>query len=712
MTSPRHQAVLLALGIMILFDVLRVFLPSLITLFGRAGSTPAELMGLYAAAWFALPFLSVLLRPRWALLGGAVALVVARLLLQAGVEQLYVASAGVTAGLVFLHGCARTLPRAAVPGGIMSGLAFSTLAHLLLNGVDLIWRPGLLPWLATLTLCTSLLLLVRQPPAPPQALMPPASPQVHVPPASPQVRVPPADDLAPARVWFLFGPTLLLTGMATTSWAKAAQGPEPLIWVTGTAALLLLALVAATWQAFRPPLPRVLGTLAGVLLVCCTTVLLLPSVSPALGGSAQAAAGALAILCLGPTLAAAGRTPARPGRQGLGALGGGLVFLIAAFAYYAAYDMDLGFPQQFVPIATAVLVAAVAFLPRPSPRTDDQRPTNATPAEDSQPPTSTAPGESSQLSTSATLVEGDLPPTGFGEGGRRRGRVVLGAAVLLVPLVVAATWRPAPPVRATQGDTIKLIAYNIRMGFGLDGRLSLDDIAAWAAAQRPDVVLLSEVDRGWLLNGGHDDLARIARGLGMRYHFAPAADNVWGDALLTHLPVRQVHSHPLGRHDYPTGAQAQAIVLEVGGRELGIVNTHLQAPDGQAPEVAAIVRALAAGEDAARARPTPTAPGGPAQTPVSATSAGVVRPVVLAGDLNTRPGDPAMAVLEAAGLSDPLTALGDPPTSPADAPTERIDHVLISKGLTAISAQAPMIAYSDHLPVLTTLRLTSVDQEG
>jgi endonuclease/exonuclease/phosphatase family metal-dependent hydrolase len=86
--------------------------------------------------------------------------------------------------------------------------------------------------------------------------------------------------------------------------------------------------------------------------------------------------------------------------------------------------------------------------------------------------------------------------------------------------------------------------------------------------------------------------------------------------------------------------------------------------------------------------------------------------VVLAGDLNIRPGDPAMAVLEAAGLTDPLIALGDPPTSPADAPVERIDHVLISKGLTVISAQAPRIAYSDHLPVLTTLRLTSVDQEG
>ena len=36
------------LGVVVLADVLRVFLPSLITLVGSAGSTPAEVMGAYA----------------------------------------------------------------------------------------------------------------------------------------------------------------------------------------------------------------------------------------------------------------------------------------------------------------------------------------------------------------------------------------------------------------------------------------------------------------------------------------------------------------------------------------------------------------------------------------------------------------------------------------------------------------------------------------
>ncbi|GAA1697202.1 hypothetical protein GCM10009733_110440 [Nonomuraea maheshkhaliensis] len=606
MTIPRGHAVMLALGIVVLFDVLRVFLPSLITLFGRAGETPAELMGLYAAAWFILPFLALLSKPRHALVAGAAGLVAARLLLQAGVSQLHVSSAGVTAGLVLLYGCACAVPRRAVPVGIMGGIALSSLVHLLLDGVDLVWRAGPLPWAATLALCLALFL----------ALL-----------STPRTQGAPA----PARVWFLFGPALLLAGMAATSWAKPEQGPEPLGTLALTSGLLTLTLVAATAAALGPATSPLIELGLGIALVAITVVTYLPG----------AGVPGLSIGFLGSMLAAAGTGPAGR-RQGLALLCGGLVFLVGTFAYYAAYDLDLGVPNSVVPVAVSVLVAAVAVVPR--------------------------------------LVRD--PPVEL-PARRRTLPAALAAALVLVPLVVAVSWQPAPAVAARRSDDLTLIAYNIRMGFGLDGRLSLDRIASWAAARRPDIVLLSEVDRGWLLNGGHDDLDRIARGLGMRHYFAPAADNVWGDALLTNLPVKSVRSYGLGRHGYPTEAQAQAAVVEVNGREVGVVNTHLQAPAGQAPEVAAIVRDLAAS-----------------------------RPVILAGDLNITPDDPEMRVLLAAGLSDPLKTLGDPPTSPAGRPVGRIDHVLISAGLTAVSAQVPRLPYSDHLPVLTTLRLTSVDQEG
>ncbi|MEU3455771.1 hypothetical protein ABZ671_19550 [Micromonospora sp. NPDC006766] len=42
----------LALGVVILLDVLRIWLPSVITIFGQAAGTPAELLGAFALAWF------------------------------------------------------------------------------------------------------------------------------------------------------------------------------------------------------------------------------------------------------------------------------------------------------------------------------------------------------------------------------------------------------------------------------------------------------------------------------------------------------------------------------------------------------------------------------------------------------------------------------------------------------------------------------------
>ncbi|MEU4332484.1 endonuclease/exonuclease/phosphatase family protein [Nonomuraea dietziae] len=483
-------------------------------------------------------------------------------------------------------------------------------------------------------------------------------------------------------------------GLSTAAWHGLSLGEAAL--GLGSFGLSVALMV---WLAARPVPSKRAALLLAALLVAGTVLML------------ATGHGQLVPLSVGGLLAVTARPGPPAVRPGAGVLGGGLVFLVGVFGYYAAYDLDLGFPNGLVATAVAVAAALVGITSAlRTPETLDT--TNATPAAEVTEETTPTAADTATADTSAGTGEtlcGGAEGVG-GAGGARSGvparraaaqfsglwrisglRPISGlwrpvvAAVVLTGLSLAAGWRSAPAVQPKEGSSFTLLAYNIRMGFGLDGRLSLDDITAWAAAKRPDVVLLSEVDRGWLLNGGHDDLDRIARGLGLRAYFAPAADQVWGDALLTNLPVRQVVSHPLGKHGYPTGAQAQTAVIEVGGSEVGIVNTHLQSPPGQAPEVAALVRDL---------------------------SAGGRRPVVLAGDLNTRPGDPEMRVLESAGLSDPLIALGNPATSPADAPVERIDHVLVTGGVRVESADVPRLPYSDHLPVMAALRITSVDQEG
>nr|WP_062340710.1 endonuclease/exonuclease/phosphatase family protein [Herbidospora sakaeratensis] len=576
----------MTLGLILFLDAVRVLLPSLITIYGQAGDTPPEQLGLFAALWFVLPLLALLVPPRWALLGGAAVLAVGRVALQAtdgGLPQLYVSGVSVTAAIVFLYGSAKLVAGPHARLALPLGLALSPALHLAIGHVDLVWRDGLLPWIPAVLAVGAFGWAV--------------------------LGVTETADPAPGRLWFALGPALLLTGMFLGPSALIGNGVTPgdRVWPTLAllAALIVLALAGATGHPAQ---------LAPILVIVAVWI-------AHDEGRLQVATLPVFAVGLGWCLRVAGDGP-RGRRPGGALLAGMIVFFAGTFLYYAAYDTVIGFDNAYVVLALGVAVAATAVrLP-------------------------------------------DLP----------RGRPAVAAA-----LAVLALWAvPKPsgtdsPGLAVDRDEFTLIAYNIRMGFGLSGTLDLDDIADWAASRKPDVVLISEVDRGWFLNGGHDDLDRIATRLGMHYHFAPAADELWGDAVLTNLPVRDIQSAPLVTAGYPTGAQAQTVLVEVGGRQVGIVNTHLQEPAIQSAALRAV-------------------------TPMP--------PALIAGDLNLTPGDPAFAeLLRRTGLTDPLTAFGDPPTSPADDPVRRIDHVLLSPGLTAVSAEVPRVPFSDHLPVVVRIRV-------
>jgi endonuclease/exonuclease/phosphatase family metal-dependent hydrolase len=331
-----------------------------------------------------------------------------------------------------------------------------------------------------------------------------------------------------------------------------------------------------------------------------------------------------------------------------------IVFAVAAVAFYAAYDA--GYPNWWVPPAAALPVAILAATGSAAPAA--QRRTTRTPP-----------------------------------------RVAVPAALLVLALAAAGVWWAPPDERPPAPGTgdLRLVAYNIRMGFGLAGRYDPDALAAVIGAQRPDLVVLGEVDRAWLLNGGHDTLAALARRLGLRYLFGPAADQVWGDAVLTRLPVLAARSVALpaggagsarggrggtGVGEAPTGAQALGVRLDAGAsRPIVVVATHLQPPPGGPPLAQA--RALIRFADEFRAGD----------------------PAVLAGDLNVRPGSETFEELVRAGYADALAAHRPLPTSPADAPREEIDHVLATAGIAGVAAVAPRGTDSDHLPVAVTLRV-------
>ncbi|MDO3700725.1 endonuclease/exonuclease/phosphatase family protein [Micromonospora sp. C28SCA-DRY-2] len=676
----------LALGLVLLTDVLRVWLPSIITIFGQAASTPAELMGAFALGCFLLalvaPPLVRRIGVRRVTLAAAVLLAGIRLALTAapgGRAQLWLATAGLLVGLLWLAGVAAGTPRP-VPG-LAVGLALAAVGHALLDTYDLVWRGGWLAWSAGAVLVALFLATAFQdrPTAP-----------------------------APAgggRAWLLAGPGLLLAGMVALSPALAGTamsywygpaagiaGPPPLglALAGGAVGLFVLAALAPArrwWPAApvalllgallfaldRPALlvPALLLTAVGLGGCLARTDAPTPDTEPEPGAepgpiaapapgaepaprAEPARAGAVTVGAGVPASGAAAGPPAPPAtvgaggpgdgatprparadlRRGYAAVGGMLVFAVAAVGYYAAYD--LGYPNGWAPVAAAALVAGVAVT-APAPR----------------PPATLPPVRTAAVLAAVTLL------AAWGHG----------------PWLVSSN-RPGPP------ETVRLVAYNVRMGFGLDGRFDLAGLARVVRAERPDVVVLSEVDRAWLLNGGHDTLTLLAKRLDMPYVFAPAADPVWGDAVLSRWPTTSPRTRALPAVGAPTGAQALAVDLDLGGGvRLAVVSTHLQPPPDQEP----VVQARAVAE--------------------FATGYAAGRPLVVAGDLNTEPGEAAFAEFTRAGLVDALAAARPLPTSPADDPRQQIDHVLVSAGLAASDPVAPRSEASDHLPVAVTLTL-------
>ncbi|MEU7972473.1 endonuclease/exonuclease/phosphatase family protein [Micromonospora sp. NPDC049089] len=633
----------LALGVLLLIDVLRVWLPGIITIFGQAASTPAELMGAFALGWFVLamgaPTVVRRVGARPVTVVAAVALAVARLALTAapgGRTQLWLATAGLLAGLVWLVGVAADTDRP-VPG-LALGFAVNAALHAVLDTVDLVWRGDWVAWLLSAVAVAVFLVGTAQPGRGGAGNGPADAP------------VGPAE--APAgpgggRAWLLAGPALLLAGMVALSPALARTGMSYLVAGDGVARSPLFGLapvpvaVAGFLCAALTGPPRGCGRAYGpvallggaVLFALDRGDLLLPAIL-------LAAVGLGACLALtddtGQPAADTASAGTSAARRGYAVAAGMLVFALGAVGYYSAYD--LGYPNAAVPVVVAVLIAAVAFTAR----------------------------------AVVDRLPGPFPPL--------RAAAVVTALALLAPVladeVPVASNRDGPPERLT------VVAYNIRMGFGLDGRFDLAGLAEVVERQRPDVVLLSEVDRAWLLNGGHDTLDLLADRLGMPYVFGPAADPVWGDAVLSRWPVDDPRTLPLAAVGAPTGAQALAVTLDLSdGVRTAVVSTHLQPPPGKGP----VVQARAVADFATR------------------YAAG--RPLVVAGDLNTEPGDEAFVEFTKAGLVDALAAARPLATSPADDPRQQIDHIFVSPGLTPGDPVAPRSTASDHLPVAVTVTL-------
>ena len=236
--------------------------------------------------------------------------------------------------------------------------------------------------------------------------------------------------------------------------------------------------------------------------------------------------------------------------------------------------------------------------------------------------------------------------------------------------------------------TIRIAAYNVRHGAGMDDRVDLTRAAEVLRALDADVITLQEIDRGVERTGGVDQAAALGEMLGMQAHFGdfmPYQGGEYGMAILSRLPVLGVRNIRLPDGEEPrTALEVQVVAADPNGaaepRVLSVVGIHLY----MTPEE----RLAQADTLSARLRDTE-------------------HPAVLAGDFNSRRGDIVLRSLLDAGWFV-LDKEGSSDTYPADEPVREIDFVMLRPASAFEVVEHRVVderLASDHRPLLVVLRL-------
>lgn len=270
---------------------------------------------------------------------------------------------------------------------------------------------------------------------------------------------------------------------------------------------------------------------------------------------------------------------------------------------------------------------------------------------------------------------------------RRDNLAVAGCWLLALSLGVACA---GPRARGgiarepTDGLQLRLAAYNIRHGVGLDQRLDLDRTAAVLRALDADLIALQEVDKGCRRSGKVDQAERLAELAGYPHHafgaFMEYDGGEYGMALLSRSPLRDVRNIRL-----PAGAEprtALAAVIEKGDAAVRVVGIHFYETEQERLAQARGLLAVLAGFDNA--------------------------PTVWIGDFNSEPGDGVMTWLAGRGWSLVPKAEKRPFTFPATEPRVEIDHVLLRPRDPLVASPVVVVderLASDHRPLVVDLVL-------
>lgn len=424
----------------------------------------------------------------------------------------------------------------------------------------------------------------------------------------------------------LFLNLLLFQNTARISAVTGWPLPGSLLWVLAMDAVAVAA--AASVRQHRLALLAALG--------------LIVAASRAHGGDLEGAVaigvGSVTSAIVTLAIAAAqGQGPHSAGvkRTSIGWGVGMLLFAVPAFLYYVGYDLRLPFENALLaPIAATIAALAAVSALRAWPRVPEIRPTVSRPIR----------------------------------------------ALLVIPLLLWAVSRPPQAPTAT-GWPIRVMSYNLHQGFATSGALDLEALARTIEDSGAEVVALQEVSRGWVINGSTDMLTWLSRRLRMAVAWGPAADTVWGNAVLSRRTIVASERIELPRGAVAMRRSALSAEIELGGRDrLLVIATHFHHVEGHShirvPQANALAELWKKRESA-----------------------------IVLGDFNATPEAQEMEVLRAAGLRDAFMLAGSGPgfTFSSDNPQRRIDYIWVSPDLLARDFRIMPGQASDHLGIVVTV---------
>jgi endonuclease/exonuclease/phosphatase family metal-dependent hydrolase len=232
----------------------------------------------------------------------------------------------------------------------------------------------------------------------------------------------------------------------------------------------------------------------------------------------------------------------------------------------------------------------------------------------------------------------------------------------------------------------RVLSYNIKRGYGNDGKTDLSRTADVISKLHPDFVGLQEVDERCNRSGNVDQAQWLGEHLDMHAAFAPFMDydgGRYGMAILSRYPIEKTEAVELARGREPRVALAAHVTLP-DGNKLTLVNVHFD-----------YIR-----DDTVRFEQA---------TKVREFIQSLPNPAILLGDFNDTPESRTVKLFQD-GFVEADKPADDPYTFSADKPDREIDFLFASPESQWTVKTVEVIdepLASDHRPVIAVFQLKS-----